>query len=258
MLDKRFIFTVTTGRTGTGYLANLLGIFPDTITYHEPAPAFSICLRQAQAEGGIARAFLLEQKIPAICRMSIRPIYIETTHLFCKGFLEPWLEMAELPAPDLILLERDLREVAASFLRLQTIPGKSPNGLKFLLAPWDKTCLTTVKDWEGLNDYQLCYWYCLEMEERKKLYRAMILKRGKKCYSTSIEQLQTLGGILNARRSLDLPALTMRGWLAYFKRRGNKINAKESSKTEIVLDERDLDLWEDEVKDRLVPVNPPG
>jgi hypothetical protein len=258
MLDKRFIFTVTTGRTGTGYLANLLGIFQDTITYHEPSPSYAICLRQAQEDSEIAKSFLLNQKIPSICRLSIRPIYIETTHLFCKGFLEPWLEISELPAPDLILLERDLREVAVSYLRLQTIPGKATNGLKFLLAPWDKTCLTSVKDWESLNDYQLCYWYCLEMEERKKLYREMILKRGKKCYSTSIEKLQTVGGILDARKSLDLPALTIRGWLAYFKRRGNKINSKDSSKTDIVLDDRDIDHWEGEVKDRLMRVNHPG
>ena len=91
---------MTTGRTGTGYLAHLLGIFRDTLTFHEPDPSYVSCMRQAQADREVARSFLLEIKLPAIARQAVRPIYIETSHLFCKGFLEPWLEIPELPVPD--------------------------------------------------------------------------------------------------------------------------------------------------------------
>jgi hypothetical protein len=250
--EKRFIFTVTTGRTGTGYLAHLLGIFRDTLTFHEPDPSYVICLRQAQADREVARTFLLETKLPAISRQAVRPIYIETSHLFCKGFLEPWLEIPALPVPDLILLERNLREVSLSFLSLHDVPGRSENGLRFLLAPWDPTCLTCLEGWQSMTDYQLLYWYCLEIEERKKHYRAMILERGGRCLHTSIEQIQSISGILTIGKGLALRPLTVRGWLAYFRRRNSRINPKSASKEEVEFDPQQLQDWEDEVKQRLV------
>jgi hypothetical protein len=250
MIDKRFIFTVTTGRTGTGYLAHLLGIFKGTTTYHEPEPAFSAHLRAAQQDPRTARQFLLEEKIPAICRLSISPIYIETSHLFCKGFLEPWLQINQLPTPDLILLERDFREVSLSFLSLHTIPARSETGQKFMLAPSDPTCFTQVENWESLNDYQLIYWYCLEIEERKRRYRSTVEECGGKCLTTSIERLQTVTGILEARNRLNLPALTSRGWMAYFRRRGTRINQKQKAKSEVEIDPQDLERWEKEVRQR--------
>jgi len=254
--NKRFIFTVTTGRTGTGYLAHLLGIFRDTLTFHEPDPSYVSCMRQAQADRAVARTFLLETKLPVIARQAIRPIYIETSHLFCKGFLEPWLEIPALPVPDLVLLERNLRDISLSFLSLHDVPGRSENGLRFLLAPTDPTCLTGLEDWQSMTDYQLLYWYCLEIEERKKRYRAMILAREGRCLRTSIEQIQSIAGILAVRRELALRPLTVRGWLAYFRRRKSKINAKTIAKTttnaKVEFDPHQLQDWEDEVRQRLV------
>ena len=250
--NKRFIFTVTTGRTGTGYLAHLLGIFRDTLTFHEPEPSYVSCMRQAQADRAVARSFLLETKLPVIARQAVRPIYIETSHLFCKGFLEPWLEIPALPVPDLVLLERNLRDISLSFLSLHDVPGRSEDGLRFLLAPTDPTCLTGLEDWQSMTDYQLLYWYCLEIEERKKRYRAMILARGGRCLRTSIEQIQSIAGILAVRRELALRPLTVRGWLAYFKRRKRKINAKTTAKAEVEFEPQQLQDWEDEVRQRLV------
>lgn len=250
MVDKRFIFTVTTGRTGTGFVANLLGIFKGTTTFHEPDPSFNLVLRAAQDNPQVARDFLVDLKIPAICRMSVSPVYIETSHLFCKGFLEPWLEISELPIPDLIFLDRDFRKISLSNLSLRSIPGKSETGLKFYLAPWDKSCFTRVTDWESLNDYQLCYWYCLEIEERKKLYSQLIQAKGGRTLFTSIEHLQTVNGILEAQKSLELQPLTVHGWLAYFKRRSVNINKKEHAKEDVAFDPHQLDQWEAEVRQR--------
>ena len=249
--NKRFIFTVTAGRTGTGYLAHLLGVFRDTLTFHEPDPSYVLCLRQAQADREVARSFLLDTKLPAISRMAVRTVYIETSHLFCKGFLEPWLEIPGLPVPNLILLDRDLREIALSFLNLRDVPGRSEDGLRFLLAPWDPTCMTHLKDWQNLTDYQLQYWYCLEIEERKKRYREMIMACGGKCFRTSIQQIQSVAGILAARKALDLRPLTVRGWLAYFRRRHSKINTKAASKDDLKFDPQQLQDWEDEVRQRI-------
>ena len=103
----------------------------------------------------------------------------------------------------------------------------------------------------GMQGYGL-YWYCLEIEERKKRYRAMILERGGRCLRTSIEQIQSIAGILAVRRELALRPLTVRGWLAYFKRRKRKINAKTTAKAEVEFESQQLQDWEDEVRQRLV------
>ena len=253
MFKKRFIFTATSGRTGTGFLSHILGVFRNTDTYHEPAPAYDLVLREVQTNPEVARSFLVNSKIPAICGMSGSQIYVETSHLFCKGFLEPWLKIPGLPVPDLILLTRDHREVASSFLALNSIPSNSNKGLRFMLAPADPGCFTEAEGWENFNDYQLCYWYCLEIAERRSQYRALIESRGGSTLSTSIEQMQTISGLLDAQKQLGLPALTPHGWLSYMRRRSTRVNHRENSKAEIQLNPQDLAKWEEEVRKRTHP-----
>jgi hypothetical protein len=253
VFKKRFIFTVTSGRTGTGYLAHLLGIFRNTDTYHEPAPAYDLVLREVQHHPEIAHSFLVNSKIPAILGMSASSIYIETSHLFSKGFLEPWLNIPGLPVPDIILLTRDHREVSLSFLSLNSIPGKSNKGMRFMLAPSDPSCFTEVDGWESFNDYQLCYWYCLETAERRSQYRALIQSKGGRTFSTSIDRLQTLSGFLDAKKQLELPNLTAHGWVGYLRRRSERINRRENAKSEIFLDVHDLAVWEEDVRKRTHP-----
>src|SRR4051794_15317441 len=45
---KRRGFTITAGRTGTVYLQQLLALFPDTTSLHEPEPAYVSVLRSVQ------------------------------------------------------------------------------------------------------------------------------------------------------------------------------------------------------------------
>ena len=54
---KRLIFTVTTGRSGTLYLARVLGLFRGTKSLHEPKPTFSSAFRTVQTAPSTAREF---------------------------------------------------------------------------------------------------------------------------------------------------------------------------------------------------------
>ena len=85
---KRLILTVATGRNGTGYVSHLLHGMPGICCLHEPDPQFYTVMRAVQTDPGLAERFLLEQKLPAI-RSFPEPVYFETSHLACKGFLEP-------------------------------------------------------------------------------------------------------------------------------------------------------------------------
>lgn len=44
--------------------------------------------------------------------------------------------------------------------------------------------------WQWMSDYQLCYWYCLEVERRKTIYAAECRKRGIPVVETSLQQLK--------------------------------------------------------------------
>ena len=128
----RLIFTVTTGRSGTALLHRLFRLLPNVASFHEPEPKFSHLLRMVQGAPQLAREFLQYTKLPVIAQCD-RTIYVETSHLFCKGFLEPAQQLGL--RFDLIVLRRAVREVARSLYELDTVPARTDWGQSFLLAP---------------------------------------------------------------------------------------------------------------------------
>ncbi len=186
---KRLVLTVTTGRSGTNYVRHLLRDLPELCCVHEAKPDFVEAMRDAQADPAVAEAFLLDRKLPAIRDQPGR-IYFETSHLACKGFIEPLLSHGIVP--DLVILRRDKIKVATSLYLLDTIPGRSPFGLRYLLSP-DDPAVATIEGWRGLHDWALCYWYCLEIERRGELYKTALERLGGQTFTTSVEALKQDG-----------------------------------------------------------------
>jgi hypothetical protein len=163
---KTLIFTVTPGRSGTKYLAALLGTVPGVSACHEPKPDFVSVLRRVQQDPEIAFSFLRHEKLPAIAETP-EPVYAETSSLFCKGFLEPLILM-EL-YPKLIILRRYPTDVAWSLIERDMVPVRTASGCLYLLDPRDPNVLP-LPGWERMTDYQLCFWYALEIERRQLRY----------------------------------------------------------------------------------------
>jgi len=138
----------------------IFGLLHNVESYHEPEPNYVSVMRESQNDSAVAERFLLQEKIPHLLENVSKPVYIETSHLFCKGLLDCWLNTSSLPTPDLIILMRPARSVAKSMLELDTVPGKTKRGLRWYLSPEDYSNITELRDWHSLNDYQLCYWYC--------------------------------------------------------------------------------------------------
>ena len=67
--------------------------------------------------------------------------------------------------PSLILLRREPRLIALSNLERYAIPARTRLGLEWLLQPNDPDVLQ-LPAWRRMSDYQLCFWYALEMERR--------------------------------------------------------------------------------------------
>jgi len=174
LLHKRLVFTISPGRTGTQTLAAVIGCAKNTCSLHEPEPGYAKCLRHVQRSAEAALEFLIEEKLPTICAMD-EPCYVETSHLVCKGFIEPLMELGL--RPHFVIIQRDLHAVARSFLELNSIPERTPFGRDYMLSPADP-CLLETPNWQDLTDYQLCYWYTLEMRQRAQWYAALFDRSG--------------------------------------------------------------------------------
>jgi len=236
MQNKRFIFTVTTGRSGTGYLAFVLNQLRGVECYHEPDPNFVDCMREAQRDPEVATRFLLTKKLPYLLSHVHKPVYIETSHLNCKGVLSAWLKQKYLPPFDLILLKRDPRKVSVSMMRLNTIPGRSEGGLEWYLSPEDPSNVTQLPNWQKLSDYQLCYWYCLEIERRMEIYANLVKHNGGTFASCTAEQVSTWCGLYDLLKVMNLPFPSGKGVLRLIKNKHKRINSQSKYKKPLKLD----------------------
>lgn len=168
LLRKTKLFlTVTPGRSGTKLLARIMADLLDVQAEHEAAPRLNYVLRAVQAEPECARWWLSSEKLPAIAsRLDGRP-YADISHLYCKGFIEPLINMRL--NLHVIILTRPAREVALSMMAVGSIPERTAKGLLVLIGPSDPGVLVPA-GWEAWSDYQLCYWYALEIERRQNHY----------------------------------------------------------------------------------------
>jgi glycosyltransferase involved in cell wall biosynthesis len=245
----RLILTVTPGRSGTTYLSEILKAVPGIYSDHEPEPKFSDVMRSAQYDARIATRFLLSQKLPAIRRCA-RPTYVETSHLACKGFIEPLVDNG--CPPDLIILERNPFLVATSLYLIAAVPGRTPTGNQFLLRP-DDPCVLPLEGWQELSDWALCFWYCREIERRMEIYTTAIRERGRRSITTSIVRLQTDEGVRELLefvgadgRLLNDPGFALR--------RSDKVNQKLEEKCSggaSPLSAAEMIDWANEVDSRL-------
>ncbi|MBW2329156.1 MAG: hypothetical protein JRF04_06000 [Deltaproteobacteria bacterium] len=250
--NKRLIFTVTTGRSGTAYLTAVFSYMKGVHALHEPAPEYVTCLRQIQSQPELARKFLLEEKLPVIAA-DPAGIYVETSHLFCKGFVEPLLELDIVP--DLVIHRRSMRDISLSLFKMGTIPGRTSKALRFYLSPEDQNVLS-LDNWQQLHDYQLCYWYCLEIERRARHYKDVFKKRGARVTETTLSGLKTGQGLKQLLQELDL-SLKLPAWLMLLRFLRNsrfKVNESKVTKKNVAVPEQ-LEELEQEVLHRLSAQN---
>jgi hypothetical protein len=184
--SKGPIFTVTAGRTGTTYVSRLFSLLPDTYSVHEAPPNFVVAMRRTQLKPEAGLAFCTNVKLPHIAQVK-QTRYVEVSHLFCKGFLECFVKLGVVP--NLLILQRAPRKVALSLLARNTVPARTPLGWKYLLAPCDRGVLP-LDNWQLLTDYQLCFWYCLEIERRQILYEHAIKQLAGTTFRVEVDNLR--------------------------------------------------------------------
>ena len=183
---KTLVFTVTSGRSGTKLLATLLGECLGIEAEHEAAPRVNFVLRSIINAPEVAAAWLAHEKLPAIAARAKGLVYAETSHLFCKGLIEPILELGL--RPKFIILTRPAAEVARSLFQMNAIPERTGAGRLVLLGPSDPGVLPLL-GWQRFSDYQLCYWYAREIERRQTAYEALFHVRSLAAFRVEMRAL---------------------------------------------------------------------
>lgn len=250
-IPERFILAVSSGRSGTKHLSRILGLLPGVSSLHEPEPNFVAEMRAAQDDPRIATDFLLQKKIPALAAITHK-YYAEISNLWCKGLLQAWLAEATLPVPDLILLDRDLRQIALSIFRLETTPERTHGGREWYLGPSCRTALLKVGGFEKWSDYQLCYWHALEVEARKLVLGKLAAVKGGRVIRVDIADLRTIRSLYSLVNALDLPRPGLRGIYSFLWLLRNKSNTQGSEKWACPYEQNQLADWEAEVMQAII------
>ncbi|HET9159100.1 MAG TPA: hypothetical protein VFN88_00675 [Caulobacteraceae bacterium] len=198
---KSMVFAVASGRSGTQSLAKIFEAVSNVHATHEGVPAFQDVMREALQDPSLARDFLLTRKLPAIAAIA-EPIYLESSHVFAKGFLPPLLGLGL--RPKLVFLKRDPRKIALSLERIGATPLRTRGGREHFLSPADPSMLPATP-WDDFSNYQICYWYALETMRRQQILREMAMRAGCACRTMRIEELQTPNDVWSLMTSLGLP-----------------------------------------------------
>lgn len=183
MVDRHFVFTMTTGRSGTAYLAELLGRnLPDSESIHE-ALAFDqfgvdrpdlshMTLFNSVGNVDKVRDFW-NQKLARIAGGKHR-FYIETSHILMKaGLIENLAPLLRVGRVHLIVLERDPIATIKSFRARYDFIDKANQWFWYL----DPTYPLNLSDSKKLAAYGIngvCLWYITEVRLRTAYYEKLL------------------------------------------------------------------------------------
>lgn len=230
--QTRLILTATPGRSGTQLLSNLLNLLPGVTAEHEPAPYIDNVYWRLRSEPLLARKWLIHNKIPTMLnkiKSTNASVYIETSHMLCKGFFEPLLDLGL--AFDLIILTRDPRAIAMSMYYLNDIPMRSKTGRRWYVNPDDSGVMSNLpKPYGQYTDYQLCYWYVLEMTLLQKHYYNTWSESGQTVARVDLEDLLSKSRFREFLSAMRLPEPPLAAWHDYKLTTLTKYNTKSSRK----------------------------
>ncbi|MFT6286160.1 MAG: hypothetical protein ACJA09_000903 [Alcanivorax sp.] len=172
--SRNIILTVAAGRCGTDALSHRIGLLDGVTSIHEPLPHYRFILDKANHDFGLAARFFAHVKVPALLAYKTQTV-VESNHLYGKAFFEASIAMGF--RPKLIFLRRNAHANAISLLRKNCVPGRTLAGKRYVISPGDNPYLPLAAAQE-LSDFQLCYWYCLEMHLRHELYQKVCREMG--------------------------------------------------------------------------------
>lgn len=207
---KDFVFTMTTGRSGTKYLAKLLEQnLPDAECHHEiigldrfgvDTPDLShMTLFNSQGNVEKVQAFW-RSKLSRVAATP-RKFYVETSHLLMNGGLvENLAPLTATGTVHLIRLERDPYDTIVSFRNRSDLLDLANRWVWYLDPEYPRN-LISWRDFVPQSLNGLCLWYILEIRARAARYQKLLMGENRIVFHRfSLEELRYAEG---ASRLLD-------------------------------------------------------
>jgi hypothetical protein len=183
MSDRQFVFTMTTGRSGSAFLTELLAQnLADAECHHEFLDWGDFGLRTPDvshmtlfnSEGNVEKVQNFWRNKLAIILNSRTRFYVETAHMLMKaGLVENLAPLTRAGHVHLIDLQRDIAATIRSFKSRLDFFNKGNEWLWYL----DKTYPRNLSGWEKFRGYGhggLCLWYIVEVRLRAAYYARMV------------------------------------------------------------------------------------
>ena len=169
--NAKTIFLITTGRSGSTYLTNLFSTVRNVVSMHEPDREVDY-LRRINRDNDIplAEKFVKDVKIPIIeQRMNNKKggVYIETSHLICKGYLETLIQ--EYPDSKIIYLTRDIKNTA------KAVEHCLKDGGKFIFEVHYLANLIDELQWDNIYHEHIYYYSVTALNNMLKNYGMSIV-----------------------------------------------------------------------------------
>jgi hypothetical protein len=177
---KSFIFTATTGRSGTMTLSELFATLPRCAAFHEPHPSMNGDVLIAASNGDSAFVDRIYERVKSIniLRAAIgQRHYLEANHLFVKTFIgHAAAQFGDRMA--VVHLIRSPVEVAMSIYGLQNIPGSDAGNIWWGDYRAPTNVLQMADQLEGdaelSHPYYRALWYWYECELRFAAWRSRL------------------------------------------------------------------------------------
>ena len=172
--SNRAIFCISPGRSGSNYLAELLGTAREVVSLHEPEPTMTAeYLEMVNTHPYDDTKVFRKTKAEAINRflLSMGPnqVYCETNHMFIKTFFDVVID--SIDSIKVIFLRRDIRQVLRSFIELKYFTNENMEWHKWMTSPNAVTAaLPAIYPDSQLDQYDLCIAYLLDIEARAQRF----------------------------------------------------------------------------------------
>jgi hypothetical protein len=168
----RYLFCISTGRSGSDYLTELLRQAANAVSLHEGLPIMNGVPMQRFNEGDeAALRALMPLKLAEIRKKSRNgcKIYCETNHSFIKGWGYLLPEAIRQEEIGVIVLCRPAKQGVHSHLRVRNVPGTTRWSRTWVLTPG--AARDQLPPPERDDHFALCRWYVDEVERRAQAYK---------------------------------------------------------------------------------------
>jgi hypothetical protein len=202
----RLFFCINSGRSGSEYLAELLGSAKEVKSYHEAEPTMTgkylHMINNAPYHESFRARRMKSTAIKRILRsFSPEIVYCETNHMFIKTFFDVILK--DFKNVEVIILRRDLSLVLKSFIELNYFSHLNTSWPDWMSVPNAKTAaISCAESYQDMDQYDRCIAYLIDIEARAQRFKKQY--NWIKTYELRLEALSDFNYVSELFRDLNI------------------------------------------------------